>query len=125
VVAPLATKGLNPAATSWSQDGRFLAYATFDRKTRSDVWLLPMSGDRTPIPVLQSEFGEEQGQISPDGRWLAYTSDESGRPEVWVTALPKAITKWRISAGGGGDPRWRPDGSELFYIAADRQLTGK
>jgi Tol biopolymer transport system component len=122
VDVPLATEGFNPGATSWSSDGRYLAYSTFSRKTRSDVWLLPMSGDRTPIPVLQSEFGEEQGQISPDGRWLAYTSDESGKPEVWVTTLPGATAKWRVSDGGGGDPRWRSDGRELFYIAADRQL---
>jgi Tol biopolymer transport system component len=119
---PLATQGFNPAATSWSHDGRFLAYATFERTTKGDVWLLPMSGDRTPIPVLQSRFNEEQGQISPDGRWMAYTSDESGRAEVWVTMLPKATTKWRVSSSGAGDPRWRPDGTELYYITEDRQL---
>ena len=81
-----------------------------------------MSGDRTPIPLLHSEFHENQGQISPDGRWFAYMSDESGREEVYVSTFPKPTTKRRVSTAGGADPRWRPDGKELFYVAEDRQL---
>jgi Tol biopolymer transport system component len=119
---PLITAGSKPVATSWSQDGRFLVYVTYDPGTRADIWALPMSGDRTPIPLLQSKFAEEQGQISPDGRWLAYTSHESGRSEVYITTFPKVTTKWKISSDGAGDPRWARDGKELFYIAEDRQL---
>ena len=109
-------------AQAWSPDGRFLLYGTFTKKTREDVWLLPMIGDRTPVPLLQTEASEEQPQISPDGRWLAYTSDESGQPEVYVQSFPAPSGKWQVSTGGGGDARWRPDGRELFYIAEDRRL---
>jgi eukaryotic-like serine/threonine-protein kinase len=109
-------------AQAWSPDGRFLVYGTFEKKTRTDIWLLPMAGDRTPSPLLQSEFNEDQPQISPDGRWFAYTSDESGRPEVYVRNFPSPAGKWQISTGGGGDARWRADGKELFYIAQDRRL---
>jgi dipeptidyl aminopeptidase/acylaminoacyl peptidase len=119
---PLATRGSNPVAQSWSPDGRFVLYSAFDEKSRMDLWLLPMFGDRAAVPLLQSEFSEQQGQISPDGRWFAYTSDESGREEVYVRRFPKGDAKIRVSATGGGDPRWRRDGSELFYIAIDRQL---
>jgi eukaryotic-like serine/threonine-protein kinase len=122
VEVPLTTIGSRPAATSWSADGRFIVYSTFDPTTSGDLWLLPMVGDRTPIPLLQSEFTDVQGQISPDGRWLAYTSNESGSLEVWVTTFPRATARWQISSGGAGDPRWRSDGKELFFIAEDRLL---
>jgi Tol biopolymer transport system component len=109
-------------AQGWSPDGRFLIFSTFDRRTKGDFWLLPMSGDRTPQPLLQSESNEEQAAVSPDGRWFAYTSDESGRDEVYVQSFPSPGAKWQISSGGGGDARWRADGKELFYIADDRRL---
>lgn len=119
---PLETIGGNPVAQSWSPDGKFILYAAFDQKTRADLWLLPMSGDRTPVPLVQTEFGEEQSQISPDGRWFAYTSHESGQPEVYVQSFPKPAHRWRVSTHGGADARWRRDGKELFYISNDRQL---
>jgi eukaryotic-like serine/threonine-protein kinase len=109
-------------AQAWSPDGRFLVYVTHDPKTREDLWLLPMVGDRIPAPLLRTEFNEEQASISPDGRWFAYTSDESGRDEVYVQAFPSPSGKWQISTGGGGDARWSADGNELFYIAWDRRL---
>ena len=111
-----------PVAQSWSPDGRFLVYTAFDPKRRTDLWLLPMAGDRTPVPLVASNFSESQAQISPDGRWLAYASDESGRFEVYVQRFPEAGDKRRVSTDGGGDPRWSRDGRELFYIAADRHL---
>lgn len=106
----------------WSADGRFIVYQSLNPKTKWDLWVLPMSGDRQPLPFLQTEFNEEQAQFSPDGKWIAYTSDESGAPEVYVQTFPASGGKWRVSAGGGCQPRWRRDGRELFYIAADRRL---
>ncbi len=118
----LASEGMNPVAQSWSPDGKFVLYTAFDPKSRFDLWLLPMSGDRAPLPLLRSESSEEQGQISPDGRWFAYTSNESGRSEVYVQTFPVPSTKHQISTNGGGDPRWRPDGKELFYVTEDRRF---
>ena len=111
-------------AQAWSPDGRFLVYGTYDPKTRVDLWLLPMttSGDRTPVPLLRTEFSEEQATISPDGRWMAYTSNESGRSEVYVQSFPSPGGKWQISTTGGGDARWRADGRELYYVGEDRRL---
>ena len=81
-----------------------------------------MDGDRTPLPYLQTPFEELQGQVSPDGRWLAYTSDESGRWEVYVQSFPTPGNKYVVSSGGGGEPQWRADGRELFYMALDQTL---
>ena len=81
-----------------------------------------MSGDRQPFPLLQTEFNEQQAQFSPDGKWIVYTSDESGAPEVYAQTFPTTGSKWRVSTGGGCQPKWRRDGKELFYIAADRKL---
>jgi Tol biopolymer transport system component len=122
VEVQLNATGVNPVAHSWSPDGRFVVYSTFDPKAWMDLWLLPMLGDRTPIKLLGTEAAETQGRISPDGRWLAYTSTESGQFEVWVTTFPTPTTKWRISSGGAGDPRWGRDGRELYFVADDRQL---
>ena len=75
-----------------------------------------------PVSYLQTEFNEHQGRLSPDGRWMAYASDESGRSEVYVRAFPTPGTRWRVSTDGGSDPRWRRDGKELFYQSTDRTL---
>jgi serine/threonine protein kinase/Tol biopolymer transport system component len=98
-----------------SQDGRFLLYQKNDPKTKWDLWVLPLFGDRKPKPFLQTEFDESQGQFSPDGRWVAYASDESGRPEVYVQPFPGPGPKIPISTTGGMQPKWRHDGKELFY----------
>jgi Tol biopolymer transport system component len=108
--------------TDWSPDGRFIAYEEMGSGTGSDLWVLPLSGDRKPIPFLRTEFYEGQGQFSPDGRWMAYVSNESGRAEVYVQAFPASGGKWQISTAGGFFPRWRGDGKELFYRAADRKI---
>ncbi len=114
------------APTDWSQDGRFIIYNLSAEKTRRDVWALPLFGDRQPHPLLNSEFDEYQAQLSPDGHWLAYASDESGNYEVYVqpfTAEGKlGGDKKRISTNGGKHPRFRRDGRELFYVAADGQM---
>jgi Tol biopolymer transport system component len=122
VERPLKTTGRLPGATSWSPDGRFLLYTAFDHKTGTDIWLLPMAGDRTPIPLVRSEYSDYQARVSPDGRLLAYVSTESGRQEVYVQSFPTLTTKRRISSAGGADPQWRRDGKEIFYVAEDRQL---
>ncbi|MCA1660594.1 MAG: hypothetical protein LC642_08695, partial [Verrucomicrobiaceae bacterium] len=106
----------------WSSDGQFIVYQTINRKTKWDFWVLPMSGDRQPFPFLQTEFNEQAAQFSPDGKWIAYSSDESGAPEVYVQTFPASGGRWRVSTDGGRQPRWRRDGRELFYITADGKL---
>ena len=108
--------------TDWSGDGRFLVYDESSTKSGTDIWVLPLSGDRKPAPLLHSDFNESQGHFSPDGRWIAYVSDESGRREVYVQAFPLSGAKWQISTEGGNHPRWRRDGKELFYFAPDQKL---
>ena len=83
--------------------------------------MAPTSGG-APIPLLNSRANETNGQISPDGKWVAYASDESGVWEIYVTSFPGAAGKWQVSRGGGTEPRWRADGNELFYIAANGML---
>ena len=78
--------------------------------------------DRRPVPFLQTEFSELMGQLSPDSHWMAYTSDQSGRREVYVRPFPPAEGQWTISAAGGEMPRWRGDGKELYFRAADGKL---
>jgi dipeptidyl aminopeptidase/acylaminoacyl peptidase len=108
----------------WSGDGRFLVYSEQDPKTRGDLWVLPLSGERKPFPYLATPFNERHGKFAPAPggaapRWLAYTSDETGADEVYVQSFPASGTKVRISTNGGVQPRWRRDGKELFYLAPD------
>jgi len=115
---------------NWSPDGRFLLYVMLNPKTsKRDLWVLPLEGEKTPFPLLSTEFNHADGKLSPDGRWVAYTSDESGRDEVYVrTFAPETSAaasdegKWLISIGGGSEPRWRSDGKELYYLAPDRKV---
>jgi hypothetical protein len=100
----------------WSADGRFLVYQVAAPKTFTDIWVLPLTGERQPFPFLQTEFSEEHPQFSPDGRWIAYTSNESGRPEIYVQSFPPSSGKWQVSTHGGTHPRWRGDEEELFYV---------
>jgi Tol biopolymer transport system component len=98
-------------------------YDSESPKTLMDIWTLPLSGDRKPTPFLQTKFSEGQGRLSPDSRWLAYVSNETGRNEVYVQPFPPAGGKWQISTGGGIQPQWRKDGKELYYLSlADQGL---
>jgi Tol biopolymer transport system component len=106
---------------SWSPDGSALIYEAVGTAAR-DLWMLPLSGAQKPIPLATTEFREVQGQVSPDGQWLAYVSDEGGRFDVYVRPFPSGEGKWLISATGGIEPVWRRDGKELFYLAPDRFL---
>jgi Tol biopolymer transport system component len=118
--------GGNTYPSDWSVDGRFFLYATRGPKTGFDIWALALAGDRTPHPVLATESDELAAQLSPDGRWIAYRSDASGTYEIYLqsfTADGRAgREKWRISTNGGAQPRFRADGRELFYIAADGRM---
>jgi eukaryotic-like serine/threonine-protein kinase len=107
---------------SWSPDGRFILYTSSGPPTADDLFVLPLFGDRKPVPFLQTPFNEYDGQFSPDGRWVAYVSDESGKDEVYVTPFPGPGGKWQISTAGGTFPRWRRDSTEIFYLAPDNKL---
>jgi Tol biopolymer transport system component len=108
---------------SWSADGKFLVYAQINPGTGADLMAVPVNGDRKPFPVVQTNAWEDQGQFSPDGHWLAYTSNESGQAEVYVIPFPPAPgAKWLVSRGGGVQPRWNRNGKELFYIASDSKM---
>jgi eukaryotic-like serine/threonine-protein kinase len=117
-------------ATSWSRDGRFLLYTAENPQTKSDLWVLPLQGDHNPIPFLRTKFNESSGRFSPDGRWIAYTSDESGSDEIYIREFSSGSAqgsgdvedKWLISKRGGTEPRWRGDGKQLFYVASDGKL---
>jgi len=108
--------------TDWSADGQFILYDVTDPKTRGDLWILPLSGDRKPFPFLQTQFNERQGQFSPDGLWIVYSSDVSGQYEVYVQSFPVPGGPHRVSTNSGMQPRWRRDGKELFYLSTDRKL---
>ena len=106
----------------WSPDGRFILYAQTNATTNVDLLLLPLSGERKPQPFLQTNFIEAQGRFSPDARWVAYISNETGKFEVYVQSFPATTGKVAISTGGGSQPQWRHDGRELYYYTPDRKL---
>ncbi len=112
-------------ATDWSRDGRFMLFQSQDPKRGSDIWALPLDENgkpATPFPVVQTNFEEQIGQFSPDGNWIAYQSDESGRVEIYVQPFPGPGNNRLVSTNGGTQVRWRRDGKELFYVALDGRL---
>jgi eukaryotic-like serine/threonine-protein kinase len=118
----LGVSGTNTYATSWSGAGRFMVFTRNGPTTKSDLWLLPMDGDRKARIFKQTAFAEADGQISPDGRWMAYTSDASGRFEVYIESIAGGDAARQISVTGGSAPRWRPDGRELYFISDRRMM---
>ena len=109
----------------WSPDGRSILYNSEDPKSGRDLWVLPLDEDGKPgkpVEFLKTNFQEHRGQFSPDGHWVAYVSDQSGQPDIWVRPFPGTGGEWQVSAGGGVQPRWRRDGKELYYIAPDGKL---
>jgi eukaryotic-like serine/threonine-protein kinase len=110
--------------TDWSQDGRFIIYTEIDPKTKADVWVLPVTGngEAKPFHAVRAEANEASGALSPDGKWLAYASDVTGRLEVYVQRFPGGGGKQQVSTAGGDIPRWRRDGRDLFYLAGDGKL---
>ncbi len=108
--------------TSWSPDGRFIAFNGSTRETADDMWLLSVADGNASV-LLRTPSSERDTAFSPDGRWIAYLSSESGGPEVYVRSYPGPGGKWQISTGGGIQPRWSRDGRELFYLATGFRLT--
>ncbi len=108
--------------TDWSKDGHFILYSDVSANSQQDVWVLPLSGDRKPQPFVQTPANESGGRFSPDGRWIAYASNENGRSEVYVQSFPASGGKWQISSSGGNEPSWRGDGREIFYRGADDKI---
>ena len=109
--------------TSWSSDGKFLAYWTVGSATGRDIWIAPLTGERKPQSFLQTKFNEMQARFSPDDRWIAYMSEESGRYEVYVQPFPGPGGKWQISTNGGTTPVWAQNGRELFYMSSGKLMS--
>ena len=112
----------NKGPVDWSPDGRFLLYRSPGATTGFDLWALPTFGDRKPFVVVQTNFEDRDGQFSPDGKWIAYQSNESGQTQVLVQPFPGPGGKLQVSADGGAQVRWRADGRELFYVSPDGRL---
>jgi Tol biopolymer transport system component len=120
----LVANPTNKNPFDWSPDGRFLLYRDNSLQTGGDIWAVQMDGgDRKPFLVVQTKFTEQNAQFSPDGKWIAYESDESGRFEVYIQRFPGPGGKLQVSNEGAAQPRWRRDGKELFYVALDGRLT--
>ena len=107
--------------TDWSQDGRHILVDLFGGLA-ADIWAVPLDRSGKPVPVVETAATEYQGRFSPDGQWIAYTSDETGRNEVYVEPFGRAGRKVRVSVDGGGDAQWRSDGRELFFLTTNRRL---
>jgi len=108
----------NKFLTDWSPDGRYLLYGDQDPKTKnSDLWVLPMTGERRPSLYVHSDFDKREARFSPDGRWVAYAANEASRMQVYVQSFPAGPERFPISTDGGSRPRWRDDGRELYYLS--------
>jgi Tol biopolymer transport system component len=108
--------------TDWSPDGKFILFRAVDATTNLELWTVPVGSSPKPIPFLKTTFGVSQGQFSSDGRWVAYSSNESGKWEIAVAPFPGPGGNWKVSPAGGSEPRWRRDGKELYYLAPDGKL---
>jgi serine/threonine protein kinase/Tol biopolymer transport system component len=116
-----SNSALNP--TDWSRDGRYLLYQTQQESNgKASIWVLPLFGDRNPFAYLQTQFNARFPVFSPDGHWVAYRSDESGRDEVYLSTFPAGGGKWQVSQGGGRWARFSRDGRELYYVGLDGEM---
>src|SRR5262245_35644671 len=105
----------------WSSDGQFLLYFVQPLKGKPDVWAMPMAGEKKPFPIASTSADERMSEFSPDTKWVAYQSDESGRFEIYVKRFPNGPSRV-VSKGGGSQVRWHPQGKELYYIALDGRM---
>jgi Tol biopolymer transport system component len=119
---PLLQSERTSYATDWSPDGKVILYRAFDAQSNLEFWQVPVGGDRKPTPFMKTSFGVSDGRFSPDGHFVAYASNESGRWEIFVAPFPGRGGNWKVSTGGGTEPTWRRDGKELFYLAPDGHL---
>jgi Tol biopolymer transport system component len=117
----LTTSQFVHATGSWSPDGQTIAFMEVNSETGQDIWTLGL-GDRKARPFLKTQANETAPRFSPDGHWMAYTSDESGRWEVYAQPYPGPGGKWQISTDGGTEPVWNPVGRELFYRSGNRMM---
>jgi serine/threonine-protein kinase len=124
-VERLATSDHWQWPASWSPDGRTLIFMEPDPETNWDIWALPLDGERKPKRIIATRFDEGGAALSPDGRWLAYTSNESGRNEVYARPWPGPDRKWLVSTGGGFHPVWARNGRSLFYSTGERLMEVK
>ena len=119
---PLLTSSGDKEPDRWSSDGRYILFDYVSKNTHgTDVWAVPLFGDRKPFPVVQGPGNDNWGAFSPDGKWVAYSSDESGRAEIYVVPFPGPGGKWQISTAGGINSFW-PTGQELYYLAPDSHV---
>ena len=119
----LTSVGSMQSPESWAPNGTMLAFTQMDNpESGSDIYLLPMEGNRTPRPLIRTKFSEGSPKFSPDGKWLAYSSNESGRPEVYAMTFPGPGPTIQLSTNGGTDPVWRRDGRELYYRNGDQMM---
>ena len=121
-------KGQNPLSSGfnapwdWSSDAKFILYSENDPNTNRDIWVLPVGTDQKPYPLLSTQFNEGYAQFSPDGKWVAYLSNETGSDELYVARFDNPLNRRRISQAGARQPRWSRDGKELFYLTGDGRL---
>jgi Tol biopolymer transport system component len=120
--ATLLESPLSKRPLDWSPDGRLVLYRQTDPKTGPDIWALPLGGSSRPFAVVNTDAEDTSGKFSPDGKWIAYESNRSGRPEVFVRAFPGPGAEAQVSVQGGAQVRWAPHGRELFFIALDGRL---
>jgi hypothetical protein len=111
------------ALWDWTKDGRYYVFGLIDPKMGIDVWAIPLEGDHKPFPIVQISGVQVHAQVSADGRWIAYSSNESGGAfDVYVQDFPTPRRRWKVSTSGGSQPHWRRDGKELFYLAGDGKV---
>jgi Tol biopolymer transport system component len=88
----------------------------------ADLWVLPLDGTAAAVPLIKTDAQEGQGKVSPDGKWLAYVSDESGAPQIYLRSFPQLGGKWQVSARGGAQPQWSRDGKQIYFLGVDGSL---
>jgi serine/threonine protein kinase len=117
---------LSKAATDWSSEGKFVLFnVAGDPKLKTDIWILPMTGEKKPTPFLQTEYNELNARFSPDMKWVAYQSDASGKNEIYVRPFPGPGAQWQVSASGGISPTWNRNGKEIFFLNGGKIMSAE